>query len=194
MPTAFLDACVLYPPDHRDLLLRLAKAGAFRPLWSPDVQDEWIRNLLQRRGDLTKEQLEHTRRQMNRAFPDACVRDYRRFVEEVRALPDPDDRHVVAAAFVGGAECIVTANVRDFPEEVLGALELEALRPDEFLMLLVELDLRANGVPRTIARGLRALREGLRNPSKTHQELVDHWRRRNLKNFAEFAWTHRQHW
>lgn len=194
MPVAFLDACVLYPADYRDLLLRLAKEGAFRPLWSPDVQAEWTRNLLKQRNDLTKEQLEHTRLQMSRAFPGACVQDYDRLIEEVQGLPDPDDRHVVAAAFAGGAEYIVTENVHDFPEEVLEVFELEALELDAFLMLLVELDLRTNGVPKTVTQGLRRLRRGLRNPSKTHMELVAHWRRRGLRGFAKFAWSHRYQW
>ena len=194
MPTAFLDACVLYPADHRDLLLRLAKAGAFRPLWSPDVQREWMRNLLQERSDLSEKQLEYTRLQMNRAFPGACVQDYDRLIEEVQGLPDPDDRHVVAAAFAGGAEYIVTENVRDFPEGVLEVFELETLELDTFLMLLVELDLRTNGVPKTVTQGLSRLRRGLRNPSKTHMELVVHWRRRGLRGFAEFAWAHRHQW
>ena len=194
MPIAFLDACVLYPADHRDLLLRLAKAGAFRPLWSPDVQAEWIRTLLQKRSDLTHEQLEHARRQMNRAFPTACIRGYERLIEEVRGLPDPGDRHVVAAAFVGGAEYIVTENVRDFPAETLGEFELEVFGLDTFLMLLVEFDLRANGVPKTVSDGLKRLRRGLRNPRRTHEELVDRWRRRGLSDFAAFAWAHRQLW
>jgi len=164
VPVAFLDACVLYPADYRDLLLHLAAAGAFRPLWSPDVQQEWAQNLLLERPDLTHEQLEHTRNQMNRAFPSACVRGYDDFISEVSGLPDPDD------------------------------LELEALELDAFLMRLVELDVRSNGVPKTIVVGLERLRRGLRNPGKSQGELIAKWRRRGLRHFAEFAQAHHRQW
>ncbi len=194
MLVAFLDACVLYPADYRDLLLHLAAAGAFRPLWSPDVQQEWAQNLLRKRPDLTHEQLEHTRNQMNRAFPSACVRGYDDLISEVSGLPDPDDRHVVAAAFVGGADLIVTENVKDFPETALKRFELEALELDAFLMHLVELDVRANGVPKTIVVGLERLRRGLRNPGKSQGELTAKWQRRGLRYFAEFAQAYHRQW
>lgn len=35
--TAFLDACVLVPIAPCDTLLRMADCGAFRPLWSEQV-------------------------------------------------------------------------------------------------------------------------------------------------------------
>ena len=191
MPTAFLDACVLYPADYRDLLLRLAEAGAFRPLWSPEVQREWIASLLRNRNDLKPEQLERTRELMNRAFPGACVGEY-----DLLSLPLPDanDLHVVAAAYAGGAEYIVTENVAHFPPDALNGLELEAVRLETFLMLLVEQDLRRNGVPHTICKGLRSLRQGLGSPGKSHEELVSHWQRRGLRDFAAFAQTHKHMW
>lgn len=194
MLAAFLDACVLYPPDYRDLLLRLAQAGAFQPLWSPEVQREWMQNLLLKRTDLTKERLEYTRQQMNRAFPHACVNGYEHIVDEVYGLPDQNDRHVVAAAHVGGAEYIVTENIKDFPSEALERFELEALRLEVFLMLLVELDIRSNGVPLTIGKGLAALRRGMRNPRKTQEELIAHWHERGLHDFAKFAVAYKEMW
>lgn len=44
--TAVLDACVLYPAPLRDLLLSLASAGLFHARWTPDIENEWTRNLL----------------------------------------------------------------------------------------------------------------------------------------------------
>ncbi len=58
--------------------------------------------------------------QMDRAFPDACIKGWERHVGQV-VLPDPDDRHVVAAAIEGDCDCVVTYNLRDFPEACLRA-------------------------------------------------------------------------
>ena len=42
-PVAFLDACVLYPPLVRGLLLGAAAEGLLRPRLSPRVLEEWAR-------------------------------------------------------------------------------------------------------------------------------------------------------
>ena len=51
---ALLDANVLYPAGVRDILLRLADRGLFRPLWTAQIHDEWIRNLLSDRPELAE--------------------------------------------------------------------------------------------------------------------------------------------
>ena len=40
------DANVLYASLLRDLLVRLGVAGTLRPRWTPQIHDEWTRNLL----------------------------------------------------------------------------------------------------------------------------------------------------
>ena len=50
--TAFLDANALYPAELRNLLMRLALAEAYRPLWSDRVQKEWTEALARDRPDL----------------------------------------------------------------------------------------------------------------------------------------------
>ena len=62
---ALLDACVLYPAPLRDLLMRLALAELFQAKWSAKIHEEWIRNVLLSRPDLTREKLEKTRSLMD---------------------------------------------------------------------------------------------------------------------------------
>lgn len=72
-------------------------------------------------------------RDMDDAFEDALVTGWEP-LETGIDLPDPDDRHVLAAALRGGAQAIVTFNLKDFPEDVLGPLDLTAVHPDQFLL------------------------------------------------------------
>lgn len=116
--TAFYDASVLYPSELRNLLMHLALTGLFRAKWSAAVHEEWIRALLRRRPDLSREKLERTRMLMDLHAADALVTGYEDLIEGLQ-LPDPDDRHVLAAAIRGQADVIVTANLRDFPADLI---------------------------------------------------------------------------
>jgi hypothetical protein len=70
--TVLLDACVLYPAPLRDLLIELASKGMFRGRWTEKIHDEWIRSLLKNRPDLTRDQLERTRKLMNEVGNSNC--------------------------------------------------------------------------------------------------------------------------
>lgn len=113
--TAVYDACVLYPAPLRDFLMWLALSGRFRARWSLEIHNEWKRNLLKNRPDLTTEQLDRTSDLMDQAIPDACVSGYEKLIEGL-TLPDIDDRHVLAAAIRCNASVIVTFNQKDFPD------------------------------------------------------------------------------
>lgn len=115
-PVALLDANVLYPARLRDLLIRLAIGGLYQARWSEQILDECFDNLLEDRPDLTQKQLARTRQLMTTALPDASVADCEDRVEEFD-LPDPDDRHVLAAAVTAGASLLVTDNLDDFPPD-----------------------------------------------------------------------------
>lgn len=137
--TAVYDACVLYPAPLRDFLMWLALTGCFRAKWSLQIHDEWKRNLLKNRPDLTAEQLERTSSLMDQALPDARVSGFEDLIEGL-ALPDLDDRHVLAAAIRCNASVIVTFNQKDFPQSVLEHFDIEAQHPDEFVANLCALD------------------------------------------------------
>ena len=116
--TAIFDACVLYPAPLRDLLMHLALTDLLRAKWTEAIHEEWIRSVLKNRPDLTRRQLERTRQLMNAHVRDCLVADYEDLIP-VLTLPDPDDRHVLAAAIRSSADVIVTFNLADFPPEVL---------------------------------------------------------------------------
>lgn len=130
--TVVFDACVLYPAPLRDLLLQLATAQIFRAKWTERIHDEWIDNLLRARADLTRPQLDRTRRKMNSAVRDCLVTGYETLIPTIE-LPDDSDRHVVAAAISARADAIVTFNLRHFPTAKLTPYNLEAIHPDDFL-------------------------------------------------------------
>ncbi len=163
--TVILDACVLYPAPLRDLLLSLAAEGIFRARWTSIIQDEWTRNALANRPDLKPEALRNTATLMNQAIEDSLVENFEYLIESL-SLPDPNDRHVLAAAIVGHADAIVTFNLRDFPEAMTNVHGIEILHPDDFLIAQYDL------APVKMLKTVKALRERLRKPPKTAQELI----------------------
>ena len=76
---------------------------------------------------------------MEQAIPDCMITGYEHLIEGLRP-PDPDDRHVLAAAIADHADAIVTWNERDFPGEVLDAFGVEVQTPDEFVLNQIMLD------------------------------------------------------
>jgi len=164
--TAVYDACVLYPAPLRDFLIELASRQLFRAKWSDAIHDEWIRSVLARRSDITAAQLVRTRMLMNAAVMDCLVEGYEELVPSL-TLPDPDDRHVLAAAIHCGADAIVTFNLRDFPAPEAGRYDIEILHPDEFLHHQFGLSQSA------VILSAHACRQRLRNPPTTAQDYLD---------------------
>lgn len=161
-----LDACVLYPSFLRDLLIRLGLTGLYQPKWSATIEDEWQRNLLANRTDLTPEQIQRTAALMNTAVPDAMITGFESLINSVD-LPDVDDRHVVAASVRSNSEIIVTFNLKDFPAPALNAFGIEALHPDDFVMDLFDLN-RA-----LVLSAVTTQRSNLRRPPMSVDEYLE---------------------
>ncbi|WP_206475324.1 PIN domain-containing protein [Microbacterium sp. KRD172] len=110
---AFFDTNVLYGALINDFILELADRGLFRPLWSKDVMAELSRNMVANGED--PHLVEKRISTMERYFADAMVTGYDDLVSTM--TNDEKDRHVVAAAVRGGAEVLVTFNLKDFPAD-----------------------------------------------------------------------------
>jgi predicted nucleic acid-binding protein len=133
MFTVLLDACVLVPNALCDTLLRLAEQGFYRPLWSERILDE-VQLAVQRvHPALDPSRIQRRVDAMKSAFEDAMVTGWEATCAGLD-LPDPDDRHVLAAAIVGGGQSLVTFNLKDFPDERLLPTGIEAIHPDDFLL------------------------------------------------------------
>lgn len=152
--TAVYDACVLCPAALRDLLMWLGLSGLYRARWTRQIHQEWKRNVLRNRPDLTPDQVDKISALMDQAIPDALVTGYEDLCSSLD-LPDPDDRHVLAAAIRSKAEVIVTFNLKDFPAHVLAAYDIEPMHPDDFISDLWDLDQAA--VLAAVQRQRRAL-------------------------------------
>ncbi len=82
-------------------------------------------------------------------------------------LPDPGDRHVLAAAIHARADVIVTYNLKDFPTATLKPYGLEAQHPDEFIGHLIDL------TPETVTLAAQKCRARLKHPPKNTEEYLD---------------------
>ncbi|WP_432055811.1 PIN domain-containing protein [Streptomyces sp. bgisy022] len=102
------------------------------------ILDETFRNLKKNRPDLDPRKVDRTRELMAGAVRDVLVTGYEPLVDVVD-LPDPDDRHVLAAAIRAKAQVIVTFNLSDFPAGKLSAWDVQAIHPDAFVEAQVDL-------------------------------------------------------
>jgi predicted nucleic acid-binding protein len=171
--TALFDACVLYPAPLRDFLMNLAITDLFRAKWTNEIHDEWIRNLLLNRSDLTQERLRRTRDLMNSHVRDCLVVGYQDLIPSLM-LPDMNDRHVLAAAIRAGADVIVTYNLKDFPISTLEQYGIEAQHPDEFISHLIDWD------PLVICQAANRQRMSLKNPPQSVEDLLSAYERQGL--------------
>lgn len=174
--TAVLDANVLYPAMLRDVLLSLAHADLYSAKWSQHIRDEWTRSLLRDKPAM-KAQIAVASQAMEEAIPDCLVTGYEHLIEGLK-LPDPDDRHVLAAAIAGHADAIVTWNEKDFPRDVLDPFGVEVQTPDEFVLNQLMLE------KMTALSAIKRMRERWARPHYDGPALVSLFEKRGLPRTA----------
>ncbi|MDT3397136.1 hypothetical protein RKE29_10840 [Streptomyces sp. B1866] len=88
---------------------------------------------------------------------DVLVKGYEPLIG-ILDLPDPGDRHVLAAAIRAKAQVIVTFNLADFPAEKLSPWDVQAVHPDAFIEAQVDLS------PRLVYAGLAQIADAWKRP------------------------------
>ena len=171
--TVVYDACVLYPAPLRSFLMYLAMSGLYRARWTNDIHEEWMRNVQKDYADFTRQQAEKIRDLMNAHVVDSLVTGYETLIP-LLTLPDPDDRHVLAAAIRCGADVIVTRNLKDFPEQALDPYGIEAQHPDDFLTQQLGL------APSVVCAAAKRQRQSLKKPPMSVEEYLASLERQGL--------------
>lgn len=159
-----LDANVLYPFRMRDALFTFAQQGLFRARFTNDIIGEWTRSLIANKPDLAASVTQQAAI-VAKVFDECFVEGYEPLIEGL-SLPDPNDRHVLAAAIKCSAQIIVTENRRDFPEDILDQYGVEALGADDVLANTYDL------FPIEGARALRTVRMRYDNPPFTPSDFL----------------------
>ncbi len=163
--------------EIRDLLFWFAHDDHYTPKWSKHIFDEWID--VMKRKNIIELEIKKRINWANQAFPDALVKNYEGLIENL-TLPDPKDRHVLAAAIKTNANIIVTNNLKDFPEEYLKSYEFSAKSADDFLTETIDLN------PKIAIKAFRKLVLHRRNPPLDEFQVLDCLRKNGLKDAANY--------
>ena len=145
--------------------MHLTVQFVFQPKWTERIHEEWMAGLLARRPDIPRAALERTRELMNQWARDWQPPEHEALIPTL-ALPDPDDRHVLAAAVASGVSVIVTINLADFPADALAPYGVRALHPDAFACELLD------EVPAAFLLAVRRHRAALQHPPKTVKDYL----------------------
>ena len=173
---ATLDACVLAPSLHRNLLLSFAEAKLFEPKWSEEIlieTEKAIGNIVNDRREGKKQ-----RKRIENAFVDAIVSGYK-YWEKNLELEDINDIHVLAATKHSISKYLVTDNLQHFPADYLISLGITVMNCDEFLSLII------SNFKFQSFLAIEKMRGRLLNPKYTFDELIDFTKLRNLPKTAE---------
>lgn len=167
------DANVLYGDTVRDMMIRLARSGAIQAKWTRQILDEALRSLAAKRPDIPDAKLSRLQELIITSVPDCLIEGYEPLIDGVK-LPDPDDRHVLAAAIKTGAQVIVTSNLSDFPADNLSSWNIEAKSSDDFLLDQIVID------DRVVWACVQQIADSRNNPPETAEDVLDALERAGL--------------
>lgn len=177
MLSVFLDANVIYSITLTDVLLTLAEHDLFLPLWSPNVLQEAQEAASRTLPDAAQQAFRKRLIMMDQAFPESSIH-----VEESEwsqfDLPDPDDRHVLAAAAQGQADALATRNIKDFPQKLLDSFSIQVITPDDLPCVL----LRRN--PEATASAIHELIDSRHRPPINIPDFAKRLERSGATQFA----------
>ncbi len=176
-----LDACVLYPVTIANILLELAWRDTYSAKWTKEIDREWSQSLIRDRPEINPQKLQYRLKKMHQAIPDWEIKksSYQKFISSLQ-LPDPNDRHVLAAAIAAQVDIIVTKNIKDFPSKILEKFGIKTLHPDDFVMFLISLE------PLKSLEIIKSLRERNINPKINKIEFVDSLKKVGLPKTANY--------
>ncbi len=130
MEKIVLDANVLFSNSLRNFFLWLSWNNLCEIVWSQELWDEVLRNYSD-----DPEKTEKFRKHVMEVIFGKFATSMRTLPEKygILNLPDKGDEHVVALARQELASYIVTFNLKDFPNDVLGKIGIESVHPDSYL-------------------------------------------------------------
>jgi hypothetical protein len=158
--------------------MELAMSGLFHARWSDHIHEEWMAAVTKEYG-IAREKLLVRRNCMDAAVPDSCVTGYEDLIDAL-ALPDPNDRHVLAAAIRCEAGAIVTFNEKDFPPDAIARFGIHTRHPDDFILEVDGVD------PGALADAARHDLEHYKNPMLSVDEYIQGLRDCSLPKTAEY--------
>jgi PIN domain-containing protein len=180
---AVFDACILYPFHLRNIVVQAAVDRLVEARWTDAIHDEWMRNLAADAPAIPFERLQATRRLMNDVLPAATISGYEAYIPTVN-LPDPGDRHVVAAGVAADASVILTWNLQDFPVRELKKFGLRRETPDAFLAGLYD------KVPDLTVGSLANARRNLSTSRMSPADFIDILNNQKLSRLATRMQSH----
>ena len=158
--------------------MRLTLEGVIDARWTLQTQQEWTRNAQKNHPQSTPQQWARVVALMNQHAGAALVTSFEHLIDEI-VLPDPDDRHVLAAAIHCRAEVIVTFNLSDFPNDALEQYGIKAIHPDDALLELIAMQLEP------LLTALRKQRAQLKNPALSGADFLAQVARHGVPQSAQ---------